>query len=38
MAKKTRKRVSLTTESEPEPVAVITDGSPETPDAPPAEG
>ena len=28
-AKKSRKRVSLTMESEPEPAAVITDGSPE---------
>ena len=36
MAKKTRKHVSLTTESEPEPVAVTTDGSPETPEPPPA--
>jgi hypothetical protein len=37
MAKKTRKRVSLTTESEPEAVAVTTDGSPETPEPPAAD-
>ncbi len=40
-ARKSRKRVSLTTESEPEPVAVTTNGSTETesvPEMPPTAG